>query len=60
MTICSEGSERGGGGSHGKGLHGTRTHNGERGGKKTPGLSRKAKWHKQGEPLALKMASKGW
>lgn len=34
VTICSEGSERGGGGSHGKGLHGTRTHNGERGGKK--------------------------
>lgn len=28
--------------------------------KKTPGLSQKAKWHKQGEPLALKMASKGW
>lgn len=28
------GGEGGGGGSHGKGLHGTRTHNGERGGKK--------------------------
>lgn len=29
-------------------------------GKKTPGLPRKAKWHKQGESLALKMASEGW